>query len=119
MLMDRVSLPRAHDSVNDELASATLAMYWKNQITLAEAEIVSGEHRRSIATQNCILAMERLIPFRRPTEGEPRAGVSGSVVHNVTTSDEDEDRIPYSEESDDDEPMTDFKVPEDTQERGR
>jgi hypothetical protein len=43
-------------------------MYWKNQITLAEAEIISGEHRRSVATQNCILAMERLIPFRRPTK---------------------------------------------------
>jgi hypothetical protein len=117
ILIERAPLPHGHDAVAEELAASSHTVYWKSQILLAKATIDYGEYLLNVATQNHIRALERFIPFRRPTDGEPRAGASGSGVINVNTSDEDEDPIPPLGESDDDEPMfSDFKEPEDVAE---
>jgi hypothetical protein len=118
MIMDQVPPLRAHDTVAEELAAGSLAFYWQKQITLAEAEIDFGQHRLSVATRNYIIALERLIPFRRPSGGEPRAGASGSGVGDATTSDDDDDPIPPLGESDDEPMFSDFKEPEDVGESG-
>jgi hypothetical protein len=93
--------------------AASAAFYWKTQIALTKAEIKGGEYRLDIGTENYIRALERLIPFHCPTEGEPPASAGGSGVHNVPTSNEDEDPVPRLRESDDNETLSDFKMPED------
>jgi hypothetical protein len=69
--MDRPRVPRTRQSINEELEASALALFWGGEIKRGQAEMDAGKQRRDIGTRNYVMALERLIPFRLITEGEP------------------------------------------------